>query len=183
MARTPYLDSEHAAKVAAYAATVQLIHTQKASFLSRNQAKNQIIMRHIYERLTEIAGPYDGIAGAKNYNKSGRPLKLKWGGPETMFDVHVVAWQQELIDAGIIRREEVLSPASVCMIMKWTITRQVADGLWKARNIACWRRPAIQAGWLLFKDIVELEKLNYPVGYTFTADTTEGEDDVEASTD
>lgn len=162
-----YLDSEHAAKVQAFAAQVTQLKTQKANYLGRTQIKNQLIMRHYYNRLMEISGPYDGRGAANNYTKSGMPRKLKRGGPETSWDVHVLAWQLELVKDQLLLREEVLSPASVGMLTNWALTQQVAKNRSTSHSIAWWRRPAIHAGWLLLRDQLALEEKNFPPDFTF----------------
>lgn len=167
MTRISYLDTEHCRQVMAHAPDTIKLKTRGTNFLRRAQVKNQLIMRHIFDRLVETCGPYDGLGAQLNYKKSIMPVKLKWGGPKTPFDVHVLAWQLELVKDELISREEVLSPASICMAMKWAATSQLAKDLEVTSNIIYWRRPAVQAGWLLVRDQLKLEELNFPHGYTF----------------
>lgn len=179
MARTNYLDTEHGKRVIAHAPNVVKLKTKGTTFLGRTQVKNQLIMRHIFDRLVETCGPFDGLGAAVNYRKSGMPVKLKWGGPETPFDVHVLSWELELVEAGYIEREEILSLASIVMSLRWAITSQLATELWRANRIIRYRRPAIQAGWLLVRDQLKLEELNFPPGYTFSEVTKEADEEAE----
>jgi hypothetical protein len=173
------MDSEHGKRVVAHAPNVVKLKTKGTNFLRRTQVKNQLIMRHIFDRLVETCGPYDGLGAAKNYKKSGMPLKLKWGGPETDFDVHLLAWQLELVEDGLIERDEMLSMASLVLALRWAVTAQPATELWRAGRIIFWRRPAAQAGWLLLRDQLALEEKNLPVGYTFKEVTKESAEDFE----
>lgn len=172
-----YLNSEHYQKVQAFATTCPRLKTGSKNFADRTQAKNSIILRHVFERLRETCGPWDGLRGNHCYKKSGQPVKLKWNGPDTPYDVHIMDWQLELVESGLIEPKEVLSPASISMCLKWAITRQKLDAHWKVDRVTRHRRPAIQAGWLLHMDVVELEKLNFTGVTTFDAVTKEpGED-------
>jgi hypothetical protein len=174
-----YLNTEHHQQVVAASAKTPRLKTSSKNFTDRVQAKNSVILRHVFERLRESCGPWDGIRGNHCYKKSGMPVKLKWGGPQTPFDVHVLDWQMELVKAGLIEAGEVLSPASICMCMKWAITGQALGSLWKVNMMTRARRPAIQAGWLLHMDVIRLEKLNFDAVTTFDAVTEEPGEDVE----
>jgi len=175
-----YLKSDHCAKVQAAGATMPRAKTKKALFTSRTQAKNSIILRHVFERLREVCGPYDGLRGAHCYKKSSEPRKLFWGGPATPFDIHVMDWQLELVEEGLITKQEVLSPGSIVMHMKWAIANSCFKELWKVNRMTFARRPALQAGWLLVQDQLALEKLNFPHGYTFDAVTQEPTDELDS---
>jgi len=179
MPRVAYLDTEHGRRVMTHMPNVKRIKTKGTNFLGRTQIKNHLIMRHIYERLVETCGPYDGLGAGKNYKKTGMPLKLKWGGPETDFDAHILAWELELVDEGLIERSEMLGMGSMVLAMKWAVTSQPADDLWRVQQIMKWRRPAAQAGWLLLRDQLTLEEKNFPLGYTFKEVTKEPAEDAD----
>lgn len=179
MSRINYLDTEHSKRVLAHSPNVMKLKTKSTNFLCRTQAKNQLIMRHLFDRLVETCGPYDGLGAAINYRKSGMPNKLKWGGPETPFDAHILAWELELVEHGVINREEILGMASIGMNIRWAITSQRATDLWRAGRIILNRRPAAQAGWLLMRDQIKLEELNFPHGHIFKEVAKEQTEDVE----
>jgi len=110
-----------------------------------------------------------------NYKKSGAIKQLAWGGPATAWDVHVIAWQQELVDAELIEPKEMWSPASIRMTIGWILTNQSLNSIWKINKTAWCRLCAVQAGWLLTMDLVKLEELNYKDVTTLVVVTTESE--------
>jgi hypothetical protein len=188
MRKNAYVTSEHFKKVVAATPGATMAKHCGTIYMGRTQIKNAIIQRHLFDRLVQTCGPFDGRRGANNYKRSGMPINLRWGGPETPFDVHMLAWQMELVDAGLIELGEILSPASICMIMKWAITAQQADEVWKTSRIVGNRRHAIAAGWLLALDVIELEKLNFDNGVAYKLPTKndvekDGADELEAEDD
>ncbi len=173
MARVNYLNSEHGKKVLAFAPQVVKLKTPGTNFLHRTHAKNQLILRHVCDRLVQTCGPYDGLSSAVNYTKSGVPRKLASGRAESPFDVHMLTWELELVDDGLIQKEEILSIASMLMAIRWAITTQKATDLWRVHQIIRWRRPAVQAGFILLRDQLKMEELNFPHGYKFGEVTKE----------
>jgi len=144
--------------------------SRRNTCMSRTDVKNYTIMRHIFERLREQFGPYDHFRGGLNYKKVGVPYQLPAAGPKSPYDIHVVKWQLELIDAELITFAEIIAPASVYMHTQWALTHAPINELWKVQRIANSRRPAQMSGWLLTSDLIALEALNYsvPINYATT---------------
>ena len=158
-----YFDSEHYQKVEEASRTTSLLKTQKALYVNRVDQKNYHIMRHVFERLRDSCGVYDGLRGAKNYAKGGIPRKLKAGFPGSPYCVHMIAWQKELIKGGLLSFEEVLAPASVLMHIRWAITMQKFSPTFRLEQAAFARRAAVNAYWLLTADLIKIEDANFSV--------------------
>jgi hypothetical protein len=139
----------------------KLEKTPGTLFMGRTMVKNTIIMRHLFTRMRECFGPYDGMRGGHNYNRKGVPRKIPGGGPESLWDVHVVKWQHELVIEQLIEPKEILSVGSIMMIINWVLTTQPLNATWKIGSAAKYRAAAVQAGWLLTMDLIKLEEMNY----------------------
>jgi hypothetical protein len=156
-----YIGSEHYKLVKAATAVSSITKTAKKTYVNRTDQKNYHIMRHVFERLRDTCGVFDGYREKVNYSKTGAPKKLKPGSPESQFDIHVILWQEELIKQGLLEPEEMISPASVLMHIRWAITKQPANKSFRIAHAAFMRRAAVNAYWLLTADLVEIEKSNF----------------------
>ena len=156
-----YFDSQHYARVEAFSPNVKLRKTRKATYVNRTDQKNYHILRHIFERMRDTCGVFDGHRGQVNYTSVGKPKNMPWGAPESQWDVHVVEWQKELIRDGSITAEDVLSPGSIYKFVRLTVTRQNATHTFRTATVAMGRRAAVNAYWLLTADLIKIEEANF----------------------
>lgn len=181
MGSSKYYKTEHYAKVLEFTKTVTLFKTKRKTFLDRTNVKNTIIMTHVLSNFVRLAGPWDGLRGSVNYKRI-FPRCLPAGGPATPWDAHVMEWQRELVQDGHILEDEMLSPASICMLINWAVAKQPANAAWKAKKIAWSRNIALATGFMLHRDVMKLEELNYPEGLHISPVTSpedqEDQDDV-----
>jgi hypothetical protein len=159
-----YIESEHYRLVKAYQAE-NPVKLNKKVYVNEDTQKIYLVMRHVFERLLQVAGPYDYYRGrAANYRKSGVPLALTYGAPQTTFDTHIIAWQEELINRGLMRPEDMMSPGSVFMALRCTTSSaKYAQKTFRMSQVVLGRRAAVNAGWLLYSDVLILEQLNFGV--------------------
>jgi hypothetical protein len=160
-----YIGSEHYQQVKAATAPSVLLKAPKGTYVNRVDQKNYHIMRHVFERLRETCGVYDGLRSMVNYSKTGSPKKLRVrveaGKSIRLIDVHLVHWQEELINQGLILPEEMLSSSSVEMMIAWCVATQKETKTFAMQKVALTRRAAMNAYWLLSADLIELEKSNF----------------------
>lgn len=134
---------------------------RKNLFTSETEYKNTIILRHYFTRLRETFGVFDGFRSGKNYTQKGKPHQLKYGHMES-YDLHVMKWQKELLDEGLIKEDHILSPGSIVMMVNWTLTKQLASyEKFDLNRVALGRTAASAAYWLLPADRNLLEEFNF----------------------
>ncbi len=159
-----YIETEHYRSVIEASKTTPLKKVKRNLFMNKADAKNYMIMRHVFERLRDTCGVFDGMRGAVNYARSGVPRAMKLGQAKS-FDVHMVEWQMELVREGHIQPKGMLAPASIMMHIAWAITAQKYSATFRVHQATVIRRAAVNAGWLLIADLVKLEELNFPEGF------------------
>ena len=155
-----YIDTDHYRQVIA-ATNAASFSKKKKTFINKADTKNYLIMRHIFERLRDTCGIFDGHREAVNYSCSGKPNVLPWGGPTSQYDIHVVEWQMELVRDCKIQANEILAPASIIMHTRWAITKQRFSKTFRLHQAAVIRRAAVNAYWLLNIDLIEIERSNF----------------------
>jgi hypothetical protein len=174
-----YIDSDHYKKVLAATPGTKMMKHRGTNFMGRTSVKNSIIIRHILTRMCECLGPWDGLRSAANYSKSGKAKKMPWGAPDSPWDVHVVAWQHELVADGLIDPKEMLSPGYVYLCIRNVVTTKSLNAAWKSRRAAWARAIAVQAGWLLTMDLIKLEEINYKDVTVIDSVTQDTEEEVQ----
>jgi hypothetical protein len=158
-----YFDSEHYRRVQEFSKNITFEKTKKASYANKTDQKNYHILRHVFERMRQTCGVYDGLRGRTNYTKNGKAKKIPWGSPESLWDAHVVEWQKELIREGLIKPEDVLSPGTLYSYFRWTVTCQKETSTFRHSVAAIGRRAAVNAYWLLTADLIKIEEANFGV--------------------
>lgn len=125
-------------------------------YTSRTATKNYHILRHMFERMRDKWGVFDGFRSKKNYNKAGRPLNK-----ETDFNESLIKWQLELVSLSLIHESEILSIGSLLMILNWCISKQKENDKFDYGKVNISRRAAVNSGWLLTGDLIYLENCNF----------------------